>query len=166
MKLTIDTDRTILVHESGGNAETLPLYSDRAFDLIAEQWVHVGWNQRYSYTFSWMGRPIIQLPEDMIRTQEVIHRVRPDVIVETGVAHGGSLVYYASLCRMLGIEVELVSPVPAVAIEAKCEWITTETAPSTKTRPDPAHHNLCLFGFTEAYLRPTYITAQSIKRVQ
>jgi cephalosporin hydroxylase len=102
MKLTIDTDRKIVVRESGGSSETVPLYSDRAFDLIAEQWVNVGWNQKYSYTFSWMGRPIIQLPEDMIRTQEVIHRVRPDVIVETGVAHGGSLIYYASLCRVLG----------------------------------------------------------------
>ena len=102
MKLTIDTDQKTLVRESGGSSETVPLYSDRAFDLIAEQWVNVGWNQKYSYTFSWMGRPIIQLPEDMIRTQEVIHRVRPDVIVETGVAHGGSLIYYASLCRVLG----------------------------------------------------------------
>lgn len=102
MKLTIDTEQKTLVHEADGRSETLPLYSDRAFDLIAEQWVLVGWNQKYSYTFSWMGRPIIQLPEDMVRTQEVIHRIRPDVILETGVAHGGSLVYYASLCRMLG----------------------------------------------------------------
>jgi cephalosporin hydroxylase len=64
--------------------------------------VRVGWNQKYVYTFSWMGRPIIQLPEDMIRTQEVIHRLRPDVIIETGVAHGGSLIFYASLCKILG----------------------------------------------------------------
>jgi cephalosporin hydroxylase len=102
MKLTLDTEQKTLVCEVDGKSETLPLYSDRAFDLIAEQWVHVGWNQKYSYTFSWMGRPIIQLPEDMVRTQEVIYRVRPDVIVETGVAHGGSLIYYASLCKMLG----------------------------------------------------------------
>ena len=98
MKLTIDTDRKTLVHETDAGREEVPLYSDRAFDLIAEQWVKVGWNQRYSYAFSWMGRPIIQLPEDMVRTQEVIHRVQPDVILETGVAHGGSLIFYASLC--------------------------------------------------------------------
>jgi cephalosporin hydroxylase len=60
-----------------------------------------------------MGRPIIQLPEDMVRTQEVIHRVQPDVIIETGVAHGGSLIYYASLCkalgrgRVIGIDIEI-----------------------------------------------------------
>jgi cephalosporin hydroxylase len=49
-----------------------------------------------------MGRPIIQFPEDMVRVQEVIYRVKPDVIIETGIAHGGSLVYYASLCRAMG----------------------------------------------------------------
>lgn len=113
MKLTIDTDQKTLVCESANAREELPLYSDRAFDLIAEQWVKVGWNQRYSYTFSWFGRPIIQLPEDMVRTQEVIFRVQPDVILETGVAHGGSLIYYASLCkamgkgRVIGIDIEI-----------------------------------------------------------
>ncbi len=49
-----------------------------------------------------MGRPIIQLPEDMIRAQEAIYAVQPDVIIETGVAHGGSLIYSASLCKILG----------------------------------------------------------------
>jgi cephalosporin hydroxylase len=113
MKLTIDTDQKTLVCESANGREDLSLYSDRAFDLIAEQWVKVGWNQRYSYTFSWFGRPIIQLPEDMVRTQEVIHRVQPDVILETGVAHGGSLIFYASLCkalgkgRVIGIDIEI-----------------------------------------------------------
>lgn len=57
---------------------------------------------RYSYNFSWMGRPIIQYPQDMIAMQEVIWNVRPDLIVETGIAHGGSLVYYASLCELMG----------------------------------------------------------------
>jgi cephalosporin hydroxylase len=62
-----------------------------------------------------MGRPIIQLPEDLIRTQEVIYRVKPDIIVETGVAHGGSLIFYASLCRamnkgrIIGIDIEIYS---------------------------------------------------------
>ena len=102
MKLTIDTERQTLRVEGPAGSQEMPLYSDQAFDLIAEQWVKVGWNQKYSYTFSWLGRPIIQLPEDMVRTQEVIYRVKPDVIFETGVAHGGSLIYYASLCKVLG----------------------------------------------------------------
>lgn len=102
MKITIDSEKKTLVYEHSERCGQYPLYSRQAFDLIAEQWVKVGWNQRYSYTFSWMGRPIIQLPEDMVRTQEVIFRVQPDVIIETGVAHGGSLVFYASLCKALG----------------------------------------------------------------
>jgi cephalosporin hydroxylase len=57
---------------------------------------------RYSYNFSWMGRPIIQYPQDMIAMQEILWAVRPDLIVETGIAHGGSLVYYASLCELIG----------------------------------------------------------------
>lgn len=57
---------------------------------------------RYSYNFSWMGRPIIQYPQDMVAMQEIVWAVKPDLIVETGIAHGGSLVYYASLLELLG----------------------------------------------------------------
>jgi cephalosporin hydroxylase len=113
MKLILDTDQKTLSVEAQGRTETLPLYSDRAFDLISEQWLKVGWNQRYSYTFSWMGRPVIQLPEDIIRIQEVLYRVKPDVVIETGVAHGGSLILYASLFkamgrgRVIGVDIEI-----------------------------------------------------------
>lgn len=102
MKLILDTDRRQLTEVSGTGTRELPLYSKEAFELLSDQWVKVGWNQKYSYTFSWLGVPVIQLPEDMIRIQEVIYRTQPDVIVETGVAHGGSLVYYASVCKVLG----------------------------------------------------------------
>jgi cephalosporin hydroxylase len=57
---------------------------------------------RYSYNFSWLGRPIIQYPQDIVATQEIIWRVRPDAIVETGIAHGGSLIFYASMLELLG----------------------------------------------------------------
>ncbi len=56
----------------------------------------------YSYNFSWMGRPIIQYPQDMIAMQELIWKIQPDLIIETGIAHGGSLVYYASLMELIG----------------------------------------------------------------
>jgi cephalosporin hydroxylase len=113
LKVIIDTDAAKLTLEEGGTARELELYSKEAFEAISRQWVRVGWNQKYQYTFSWMGRPVIQLPEDMIRIQEVIYRVQPDVILETGVAHGGSLVYYASLCkamgkgRVIGVDIEI-----------------------------------------------------------
>lgn len=59
-------------------------------------------DHRYSYNFSWLGRPIIQLPQDLMALQEIVWRRRPDLIVETGIAHGGSLVFYASLLALLG----------------------------------------------------------------
>ena len=108
MKLIIDTEAKILTVDD----RSIDLYSKEAFEILSDQWVTVGWNEKYPYMFSWMGMPIIQLPEDMIRIQEVISQIQPDVIIETGVAHGGSLVYYASICkamnkgRVIGIEIE------------------------------------------------------------
>jgi cephalosporin hydroxylase len=99
-----------------------PIGTPEAFEIISRAWLRSGWDNKYVYGFSWLGRPIIQLPEDMVRIQEVIHSVRPDVIVETGVAHGGSLVYYASLCKamdrghVIGIDVE-IRPYNRVALE-------------------------------------------------
>jgi cephalosporin hydroxylase len=57
---------------------------------------------KYSYNFSWMGRPIIQYPQDIIAMQEIIWEVKPDLIIETGIAHGGSIVFYASMLELLG----------------------------------------------------------------
>jgi cephalosporin hydroxylase len=56
----------------------------------------------YSYNFTWMGRPIIQYPQDMIAMQEIIWEVKPDLIIETGIAHGGSIIYYASILELIG----------------------------------------------------------------
>jgi len=102
MKLTIDTEFRRISWEDGAEHGSMDLYGKESFELLSELWVKVGWNQKYTYTFSWLGRPIIQLPQDMIRVQEAIFSVKPDVIVETGIAHGGSLIFYASLCRLLG----------------------------------------------------------------
>lgn len=55
---------------------------------------------KYSYNFSWLGRPIIQYPQDMIAMQELIWSIQPDLIIETGIAHGGSLIFYASLLEL------------------------------------------------------------------
>lgn len=94
--------QTLYVTYADGETATVPLYGHEAFQILSQLWVTVGWSCKYSYGFSWMGRPIIQLPEDAFRIQEVIHRVRPDIIVETGVAHGGSSVFYASLLEVFG----------------------------------------------------------------
>lgn len=57
---------------------------------------------RYSANFSWLGRPIIQIPQDLVALQEIIWSVKPDVIIETGIAHGGSLIFYASMMELTG----------------------------------------------------------------
>jgi cephalosporin hydroxylase len=59
-------------------------------------------DSRYSYNFKWMGRPIIQYPQDMVIMQELIWDVKPDLIIETGIAHGGSLIFYASMLELIG----------------------------------------------------------------
>lgn len=56
----------------------------------------------YSYNFRWMGRPIIQYPQDMVMMQELIWEIKPDLIIETGIAHGGSIIFYASLLELIG----------------------------------------------------------------
>jgi cephalosporin hydroxylase len=68
----------------------------------AKQFNIVSNREKYSYNFSWMGRPIIQYPQDMIAMQEILWELKPDLIIETGVAHGGSLIYYASLMELIG----------------------------------------------------------------
>ena len=63
---------------------------------------------KYSYNFNWLGRPIIQFPSDMVAMQEIIWEVKPDLIIETGVAHGGSLVFYASILDMIGGDAKVI----------------------------------------------------------
>ncbi|MCA8963187.1 MAG: class I SAM-dependent methyltransferase, partial [Planctomycetes bacterium] len=82
--------------------EAVPLYTPEAFELVSREWMRIGWNCGYSYRYSWLGRPVVQLPQDMMRFQEVLYRHRPDLVIETGVAMGGSLVFTASLLSLLG----------------------------------------------------------------
>jgi cephalosporin hydroxylase len=115
MKIIIDTDVQSIDVEQHNERRQIPLWSKESFELISELWVRTSWNEKYSYTFTWMGRPIIQLPMDMCRVQEVLYTIKPDVILETGIAHGGSLIYYASLCkavgrgRVIGVDIEIRS---------------------------------------------------------
>jgi cephalosporin hydroxylase len=141
------------VSEIQANGEkTYRLDSPEAFSVISKAWLRTGWDNKYVYSFSWMGRPVIQLPEDMLRIQEVIYQVKPDVLIETGIAHGGSLIYYASIFkamgkgRVIGIDID-IRPHNRTAIEAHelYEYLTliegSSIAPEvidqvkTKTRP-------------------------------
>ncbi len=75
---------------------------DAKLKQLTTQWLKRSFQHKYSYHFDWMGRPIIQYPQDMIAMQELIWRLKPDLIVETGIARGGSLIFYASMLELLG----------------------------------------------------------------
>lgn len=121
--IKVDIEQATVSVEEGGRTTTHRLDTPQAFKIISDIWLRAGWDNKYVYTFTWLGRPIIQLPEDMFRLQELINSLRPNVIVETGVAHGGSLVFYASLCkamdhgRVIGVDIE-IRPHNRAAIES------------------------------------------------
>lgn len=97
--IEFDIDKNEIIKSDGSN---IPLFSEEGFKILSDLWLLVGWDQKHLYSFSWLGRPIIQIPDDMVRIQEVIFSLKPDYIIETGIAHGGSLVFYATLCKALG----------------------------------------------------------------
>lgn len=78
------------------------LIADQDVQALSRIWVREVSRYKYTYNFTWMGRPIIQTPQDMVAMQEIIWATKPDLIIETGIAHGGSLIYYASLLEMIG----------------------------------------------------------------
>lgn len=88
--------------EVKGNIKKASL--DQAVRGLSNVWIRETVRYKYAYNFTWMGRPLIQFPQDMVAVQEIIWRVKPQLVIETGIAHGGSLVYYASLLELLGGE--------------------------------------------------------------
>lgn len=118
--LTIDEARgEVRIAHPDGTQATHRLDSAEAFEAVSAAWLRCGWDVKYVYGFTWLGRPVIQLPEDLLRLQEVLWRESPDVIVETGVAHGGSLLFHASLCalrgagRVIGVDRDIRAPARA-----------------------------------------------------
>jgi cephalosporin hydroxylase len=71
-------------------------------EKIGKKWTKVAHENKLSYEIDWLGVPIIQTPEDLVLMQELVFKIKPDIVIETGIAHGGSLVYYASLLELLG----------------------------------------------------------------
>lgn len=76
---------------------------DRELLELSRQWLEVSMRRHYTYNFHWLGRPIIQYPQDIVAIQELVWQVRPDLIIETGIAHGGSLILSASMLALLDI---------------------------------------------------------------
>lgn len=81
---------------------------DNHFRKVTNDWVTSSVQNKYTYNFSWMGRPVIQYPQDLLAMQELIFKVKPDLVVETGVAHGGSLIFSASMLELIGRPAEVL----------------------------------------------------------
>lgn len=75
---------------------------DTGLKTMSQKWFEASSRHKYSYHFKWLGRPIIQFPQDIIAMQEIIWQVKPQLIIETGIAHGGSLIFYASMLELIG----------------------------------------------------------------
>jgi cephalosporin hydroxylase len=111
--ITISNNIVTITDDAGNKLQEHEIGSPQAFSILSDLWLRSGWDTKYVYSFTWLGRPIIQLPEDMFRLQEVIYSLKPDVIIETGIAHGGSLIFHASLCRamqqgrVIGVDIEI-----------------------------------------------------------
>lgn len=81
--------------------EVKEMNNDCAFLSLTQDWIKLANLHKYSYHFEWLGRPIIQYPQDIVAMQQIIWEVRPDLIIETGIAHGGSLIFSASMLALL-----------------------------------------------------------------
>ena len=84
--------------------ETQKQAKDRSFVKLSDNWLNQSWKHKYTYHFQWLGRPIIQMPQDIVAIQEIIWDVKTDLIIETGIAHGGYICLSASLLALLELE--------------------------------------------------------------
>ena len=94
-------DKNIEFKKQNGK-KILQMQRDKNLKNISKKWFLESYQYEYSYHFSWLGRPIIQYPQDMIAIQEIIWKYKPDFIIETGIAHGGSLILSASVLELIG----------------------------------------------------------------
>lgn len=121
--------------------------ADAALSEATRNWVNLANARKYSYHFEWMGRPIIQYPQDIVAMQELIWQVQPDLIIETGIAHGGSLIFMAAMLELnaacggpkdaevLGIDIDIRAHNRA-AIEAHPMSRRIQMIQGSSTAPD------------------------------
>ncbi|AFY94668.1 cephalosporin hydroxylase family protein [Chamaesiphon minutus] len=84
------------------------LQDDPDVQALSRIWLREITPYKYAYNFTWMGRPIIQFPQDMLAMQEIIWNLKPDLIIETGIAHGGSLIFHASMLELVGEDADVL----------------------------------------------------------
>lgn len=113
MQMPVTGPGATLTLQGDDGRRTVQLYSPEGLALISDLWLKLSAEFKIMYEPTWLGRPIIQLPHDIVQMQELIWKVKPDLIVETGVAHGGSLILSASILelvgkgRVLGVDIDI-----------------------------------------------------------
>lgn len=111
--VSVDLDARSLTFSTADGSDVIPFDSPTAAAFAEQLWKQIGWDTKFVYSFSWHGRPIIQVPDDLVRMQEAFFEVGPDLVIEVGVAHGGSAVFFAGLCaaqvrgHVVAVELEL-----------------------------------------------------------
>jgi cephalosporin hydroxylase len=100
MSAAADDPAAAFVREVEGNIERQGRDAD--LQALSRTWLRDSLPSRYSYNFTWLGRPIIQYPQDILALQEIVWRTQPELVIETGIAHGGSLIFFASMLTLLG----------------------------------------------------------------
>lgn len=99
IKTNKETEITI---KTQGKEKTFLLYSKEGFDYLSSLWLKLGAQNRLMYEVNWMGVPFIQLAEDLVMMQELVWKLKPDVIVECGIGQGGGLIFYSSILELIG----------------------------------------------------------------
>ncbi len=108
-KVGFDLD-PITLFETECDEESYRQARDKSFVKLSHNWLNKSWQHKYTYHFRWMNRPIIQMPQDILALQEIIWKIKPDLIIETGIAHGGSICLSASLLALLEMEENYKKP--------------------------------------------------------
>ena len=97
-----------LILKNSNQEFAVDLYSQKGFEMLSNLWIKVATEYKIMYELKWLGRPIIQFGNDMVMLQQLIYDLKPDIFIETGIAHGGSLIYMASLFELMGIDSQVI----------------------------------------------------------
>lgn len=138
--LTTSRQSQVTLTEAG-HSTTVDLYSRAGLEFLSNLWIKAAAEFRLMYEPTWLGRPIIQFPTDIVAIQELLWQVQPEVVVETGVAHGGSLLLSASILELLGrgrvIGVDLdIRPPNRAALAAHPLWPRLHLIEGSSTAPE------------------------------
>lgn len=119
---------------------------DKTLLFLTQKWVNSANSKKYSYNYEWLGRPIIQYPQDIVAMQELVWRIKPDLIIETGIAHGGSLIMSASMLALLDLcdRIDSSSTIDPNKSKRKVLGVDIDIRPHNRTANE-AHPMACVF---------------------